>query len=436
MKTEAGIDEGVHFTRVDATNKFATTRRVLFDPRVLGAVRAAIGTQARFLQVSDLHYLHDTGTWHRDSVHRALTRRPRRTGAAATHCSASSRRSCTWRATTPAWGSWPGRTSPRSRWTASSSSPLSARPASSSSIPAPSRIACSARPRRRSRWCGRPRPATSWSSTSGCSTPVVVSRTGRYATRRRRSSRSRSSSAPTTTIRRGCTPTSGTRAGSSTTRISRTSSGPSSQSAAPSSPRAGPTTTSSTPGPAARLPAAPGDDGTADRGVLPRRGLSERRQESPWLSTVSRILAMAKPQACPGLTLPGTETSSGLVTTSSSTGPGWASASRTAASSVVRVLDPNAVQPDRAGDGGEVGVVQHGAELGQPALLLLELDHAEPAVVEDDELDRQVVGDGGDQVAEQHRQAAVAAERDRPGGRGRAPARRAPAASRWPSSRG
>ena len=65
-----------------------------------------------------------------------------------------------------------------------------------------------------------------------------------------------------------------------------------------------------------------------------------------------------------------------------------------------------------AGDGRQVGVVELGAELRQPALLLLELDHAEPAVVEDDERDRQVVGDGGEQVAQQHHQPAVAAERD------------------------
>ncbi len=71
LKTEAGIEPGVEYTRVDATNKFPSTRDVLFDPRVLGAVRASIGVDARFLQVSDLHYLHDTAGWHRDSVHRA-----------------------------------------------------------------------------------------------------------------------------------------------------------------------------------------------------------------------------------------------------------------------------------------------------------------------------------------------------------------------------
>lgn len=71
LKREAQIQDGVEFTRVDATNKFPTTREVLFDPRVLVAVRSVIGPKPRFLQVSDLHYLHDTAGWHRDSVHRA-----------------------------------------------------------------------------------------------------------------------------------------------------------------------------------------------------------------------------------------------------------------------------------------------------------------------------------------------------------------------------
>ena len=71
FKAAAGITEGVHFTRTDATNKVPATRKVLFDPRILGAVREAIGDQIRFVQPSDLHYLHDTVGWHRDSVHRA-----------------------------------------------------------------------------------------------------------------------------------------------------------------------------------------------------------------------------------------------------------------------------------------------------------------------------------------------------------------------------
>ena len=71
MKNEAGIQPGQRFTKVDSTNSYRSTRRVLFDDRIIYAVRVSLGAEARFLQVSDLHYLHDTATWHRDSVHRA-----------------------------------------------------------------------------------------------------------------------------------------------------------------------------------------------------------------------------------------------------------------------------------------------------------------------------------------------------------------------------
>ena len=71
MKAEAGIQPGRPFTKVDAMNYYESTRQVLFDERVLNAVRDSIGAEARFLQVSDLHYFHDAENWHRDSVHRA-----------------------------------------------------------------------------------------------------------------------------------------------------------------------------------------------------------------------------------------------------------------------------------------------------------------------------------------------------------------------------
>lgn len=71
FKADAGITEGVKYTKLDATNTITSTRQVLFDPRVLAAVRDAVGPDVRFLQVSDLHYRHDTFGWHRDSVHRA-----------------------------------------------------------------------------------------------------------------------------------------------------------------------------------------------------------------------------------------------------------------------------------------------------------------------------------------------------------------------------
>lgn len=70
IKADAGITEGKHFTRTDATIKVPSTRAVLFDERVVRAVREAVDQPVRFLQHSDLHYRHDTGGWHRDSVHR------------------------------------------------------------------------------------------------------------------------------------------------------------------------------------------------------------------------------------------------------------------------------------------------------------------------------------------------------------------------------
>lgn len=71
LKAEAGIQPSVKYTKVDATNSFATAREILLEGRIVDAVRSALGGQPRYLQVGDLHYLHDTAGWHRDSVHRA-----------------------------------------------------------------------------------------------------------------------------------------------------------------------------------------------------------------------------------------------------------------------------------------------------------------------------------------------------------------------------
>lgn len=71
LKAQARITDSVKFTKIDATNAFETARELLLEGRILDAVRESIGADARFLQVSDLHYLHDTAAWHRDSVHRA-----------------------------------------------------------------------------------------------------------------------------------------------------------------------------------------------------------------------------------------------------------------------------------------------------------------------------------------------------------------------------
>ncbi len=71
LKAEAGIRDGEKFTKIDATNGFQTARELLLEGRILDAVRASIGSDVRFLQVSDLHYRHDVAAWHRDCVHRA-----------------------------------------------------------------------------------------------------------------------------------------------------------------------------------------------------------------------------------------------------------------------------------------------------------------------------------------------------------------------------
>jgi hypothetical protein len=55
LRDDAGIEDMVKFTRVDATEKFPSTRKVLFDERILSRVRSAISDKARFLQVSDDH---------------------------------------------------------------------------------------------------------------------------------------------------------------------------------------------------------------------------------------------------------------------------------------------------------------------------------------------------------------------------------------------
>lgn len=70
VKADAGIREGQHFTRTDATIKVPSCREILFDDRVLDAVHQAVQRPVHFLQHSDLHYRHDSAGWHRDSVHR------------------------------------------------------------------------------------------------------------------------------------------------------------------------------------------------------------------------------------------------------------------------------------------------------------------------------------------------------------------------------
>ena len=59
------------------------------------------------------------------------------------------------------------------------------------------------------------------------------------------------------------------------------------------------------------------------------------------------------------------------------------------------MLDPRAVHAERLGHLGEVGVGEVGAEGDEAGGLHLELDEAERAVVEHDELHRQAAVAGG-----------------------------------------
>ncbi len=83
----------------------------------------------------------------------------------------------------------------------------------------------------------------------------------------------------------------------------------------------------------------------------------------------------------------------------------------------VGLLDPHAEQPGGPGDPGEVGVGQIGAVGDDPARLHLQLDERQRAVVEHDDLDRKLLLAQREQLAEQHREPAVAGQRDRPGAR-------------------
>ena len=174
----------------------------------------------------------------------------------------------------------------------------------------------------------------------------------------------------------------------------------------------------------------------ADVGASTRRWTRSRSCHlSPWLSTVSFILAMAKPQAWPGCTLPGTRDLLGVGDDVEQHRAGMrerARARRRRARAGSSTRTP--CRPIARATAAKSGLCSARAELGQPALLLLELHHAEAAVVEDHQLHRQVVGHGG----HAGRRAASTGRRRRrrrsPGGCGRGPARRAPAASRWPSS--
>ncbi|KAG1243127.1 hypothetical protein G6F65_022613 [Rhizopus arrhizus] len=70
------------------------------------------------------------------------------------------------------------------------------------------------------------------------------------------------------------------------------------------------------------------------------------------------------------------------------------------------------MEADHLGQAAEIRVLQVGVIVQQALHLLFQLDEIQRAVVVHHHLDRQVFLHGGQQVAEQHRQAAVAGQRD------------------------
>jgi FkbM family methyltransferase len=62
--------DGQEWMSVDCVNRVSVVGDTLFDARIHQAVRAAIGPDIRFLQVSDVQINHDHLNWHRDSTYR------------------------------------------------------------------------------------------------------------------------------------------------------------------------------------------------------------------------------------------------------------------------------------------------------------------------------------------------------------------------------
>ena len=119
-----------------------------------------------------------------------------------------------------------------------------------------------------------------------------------------------------------------------------------------------------------------------------------------------------KPTACSAVIVGGIDSSCRLTTTSTSAGPSCAKAASSAGRRSFGILDAGAENPGGLGELGEVRVDQVGAVGEPPGRLHLQLDEAERAVVEHHDLDRQVELPEREQVAEQHREPAVAGQAD------------------------
>src|SRR5215475_4257579 len=100
-----------------------------------------------------------------------------------------------------------------------------------------------------------------------------------------------------------------------------------------------------------------------------------------------------------------------LTTASTSTGPSCARF-RDAMLDVARILEADPAHADGFRHRREIRILELGAEVEKSRRLLLDLDEAERAVVEHDHLDRQIVLNKRQKVAHQHREAAVAGQRN------------------------
>ncbi|MEZ4329771.1 MAG: phytanoyl-CoA dioxygenase family protein [Polyangiales bacterium] len=58
------------YTSIDAVNRSASVRELLFEPRIAAAVELAIQAKPKFLQISDIQIDHDHTVWHRDGAFR------------------------------------------------------------------------------------------------------------------------------------------------------------------------------------------------------------------------------------------------------------------------------------------------------------------------------------------------------------------------------
>ena len=70
---EYGTDEfDKHLTACDAANRVSTVSQLVFDSKLLGGVRSALGNDVRFLQTSGMQANNDFVSWHRDSACRQV----------------------------------------------------------------------------------------------------------------------------------------------------------------------------------------------------------------------------------------------------------------------------------------------------------------------------------------------------------------------------